>query len=121
MKRQERRGEKQRGEGGEQGVREKGKEEGRGRKEGGRKEGREGQATVWDRPLVVHGWWCRAVIVHTVTCRPEWGGCTLITMAAGGGSLSIHGHLCTLVVVGGRVVSWWVLAAVHGYGVGGWS
>jgi hypothetical protein len=53
--------------------------------------------------------------------RREWGGCALVTMAAAGGSLSVCGRLCALVVVVGRVVSWWVLAAVHGYGVGGWS
>jgi hypothetical protein len=40
------------------------------------------------------------------------------TCFAGGGSLSVRGCLCALVVVVGRVVAWWVLAAVERHGMG---
>jgi hypothetical protein len=46
------------------------------------------------------------------------GVCALVAIIAGGGSLSIRGCLCAVVVVG-RVVAWWVLAAVERYGMGG--
>jgi hypothetical protein len=50
--------------------------------------------------------------------------CTPVAMSgvcmcfAGGGSLSIRGCLCVLVVVVGRVLAWWVLAAVERHGLG---
>jgi hypothetical protein len=102
-------------------VREEGKGKEGGRKGGGRKgggrgeEGREGGTG----PVVVRGWWCGAIIVHAR--RREWSACMLIAIAAGGGSLSVRGRLCALVVVVGRVVAWWVLAAVDRYGVGVWG
>jgi hypothetical protein len=42
----------------------------------------------------------------------------LVAIAGGGGSLSVGGCLCALVVVVGRVVAWWVPTAVDWYGVG---
>jgi hypothetical protein len=60
-------------------------------------------------------------------CMPvtsEWGVCTLVAIAVGGGSLSVYGHLCMLVVVVGRVVlhggclALW-MGMVWGWGVGG--
>ena len=77
-------------------------EEERGRMDGWKgEEGREGQAMVWGRPssLFVGGGGgpssCMPVTIGGLVCMH-----TMHTTRAGGGSLSIHGQLCVLVVIG---------------------
>jgi hypothetical protein len=83
---------------------------GRGRKEGGRQWGKQGHHhRSW---VVVQGHHCAC---HHCEC----GVCMLMAIAAAGGLLSIHGCLCALIGVVGRVVAWWVLTTVDQYGVGG--
>jgi hypothetical protein len=89
------------------GEREEGKGEEGEEEEGRGEEGRKGGTGTG--PVIVRGWSCRAVIAQACGC--EWGVCALVAIVAGGGWVVIRS--CALVVVFGRVVAWWVLAAVE--------
>jgi hypothetical protein len=106
-----RRKEGRRKEGGsKEGGRKEGSRKGGGKKGGGGGEERRGEEggrkMVWDRPRRRFcRWWCRAIIVHAR--RRAWGVCTLVAIVAGGGLLSVRGHLCAQCCCwdGGCVVS----------------